>query len=88
MSKVAKPVTIIVTESEMLEWETFKAMSAQGHQIVDLQYLIESWMPPTFPPLALVMGPRAHYLVEGMEACIPVALKKARVELYPKGDGA
>ncbi len=85
MGKVAKPVTIIVTEKEMLTWPVYAKLCEQGHAII--------WLGAVYPidelthPFALVMGPRAHYLVEGMEACVPVALKKARVELYPAKGG-
>jgi hypothetical protein len=70
-------VTIIVTEEEMLEWECFKKMQTQGHQILALDSLAY----PADPPLALVMGSRAHLLLPGMEAMIPVALKAARSRL-------
>ena len=88
MGKVAKPVTIIVTDAGMLEWPEFKKMAEQGHNIVDLGNMIHSWMPPTVPPFALVMGPRAHLMLEGMEKLIPVAVKGARAELYPKKEKA
>ena len=87
MGKATKLVTIIVTEREMLDLPVFKKMSEQGHNIVALDSLLPAVLPTLpgsveAPPFALVMGPRAHLLLPGMEACVPVALKKARVELY------
>ena len=86
MGKVTKPVTIIVTDAGMLEWPEFKKMAEQGHGVV--------YMGDLYPigelqaPFALVMGPRAHLMLEGMEKLIPVAVKGARAELYPKKEKA
>ncbi len=81
MGKSSKLVTIIVTEREMLNWDGFKKLAEQGHRILALEDLIPETM-TTHPPFALVMGPRAHLLLPGMEAMVPVALKSARAGLY------
>ena len=83
MGKVTKPVTIIVTDKGMLEWSEFVKMNTQGHRIVALEDVLLGSTPDD-PPFALVMGPRAHLMLEGMEKLIPVAVKGARAELYPK----
>ena len=91
MGKVAKPVTIIVTDAGMLEWPEFKKMAEQGHNIDTLDSVLttsQGYETGDYPPFALVMGPRAHLMLEGMEKLIPVAVKGARAELYPKKEKA
>lgn len=84
MGKAPKRVTILVTDEGMLTWPVYQKLSEQGHRILALpQLLPDLYGQAADPPFALVMGPRAHLMLEGMEALVAVALKNARSELYP-----
>lgn len=84
MGKATKLVTILVTDEGMLEWLVYKTLIDQGHRVLALSTLLpDLFAAEAKPPFALVMGPRAHLLQEGMEPLVDVALKNARAELYP-----
>lgn len=75
MGKSSKPLCILLTEKEMLDWEAFRKLAEQGHILLVLEVLLR---PYAFPPIDLVMGHRAHYLQPGMEKMLQVAIKGAR----------
>lgn len=85
MGKTTKPLTLIVTEEEMLQWPEYIALEQQGHKIIALSTLLQaSTLPDNSPPLAFVIGPRAHYMVKGMEGLLPHILTSGRATLYEK----
>ena len=84
MGKVPKPLTILLTDEEMLEWEVFKKMDAQGHSVMCLGHILTAL---AIANPHLVMGSKAAFLTKGMEKYVPIAVKAARLRAYPKKSG-
>jgi hypothetical protein len=80
MGRTPKPLTLLLTEPEMLSWTRFQELASQGHTLVSLDELLKDRLMTT-PDL--IMGARAHYLAPGMEKLVDVALKGARALRYP-----
>lgn len=80
MGRTPKPLTILLTETEMLHWGRFQELQSQGHIVVTIDDLLSNRLMTT-PDL--VMGAKAHYLAPGMEKLVDIALKGARSLRYP-----
>jgi hypothetical protein len=80
VGKTSRPLTILLTETELLNWPGFQKLASQGHTILTLDELLKDRL-MTSPNL--VMGAKAHYLAPGMEKLVDIALKGARSLRYP-----
>jgi hypothetical protein len=74
MGRTSKPLTIFVLPS-LDDWEEFKALAAQGHDIRRTGFPEEC---------DLVLGPNAWRMNEQLRRYLPLAIAEARKRRYGK----
>ena len=89
MGNTSKPLTVIVTEEDMLQWDEFLALAAKGHAVMSLSSVFAAC--PALagkPPAALVVGVHAHYLEPSMRTLVPHIMTQWQKRAYaPKVKG-
>lgn len=80
MGRTQKPLTIGVTDPDLLQRPELQALAEKGHHLALVR--TETGDTPD-----LILGPRAWYMDEGHLKYLDVALKAARKVKYTKSEG-
>ena len=73
MGKSPKPLKIVVTHLDMLEWKELVALREQGHVV---------WM-TSDPDADVIIGPNCWRMNDALSPFLDLAIKEARARAYP-----
>lgn len=82
MGRSPKPLTILVTDPDMLTWPEVEELKAKGHVITGWLDVVQASVKPD--EVDIVIGPNSWRMTPALRRYFPQAIAAARKARYPK----